>query len=225
MNDLNLAKQNFESSIENIDALSKKNKNLPALQKFKEKDGPMDIFRHTVKGEEMNEFASQVQDNLMLLNEKTNQFYMQFVEVYKAFDTLNKDYIAAILHTFNQAIEATKKAEDAQKDINKTIDILQKTIIKIKEFNEKVDAELSRIDPNNWQSNATTHKKELETLDNKAYELMQTIESYKAQHYQLVKELHLYKEEKIKYNRNMKLCWITSGSLFFLLLSMIIYLL
>ena len=221
MNELKIEKKNFEASIRNIDSMSKENKKMPELQKFKEKGGPMQFFKHKVSGEEMNEFANQVQDNLMLLNNKTNQFYNQFVEVYKAFDSLNKDYITAIVHTFNQAIEATKKAEDAQRDINQTIDMLKKAVQKLSEFNAKVNSELSRIDADNWKENALKHQEELDEIDSKANEIMSTVNSYKDQYNSLVEELTIYKKEKQKYNFQLKLCWILTGSMF---LFMIIFL-
>ena len=159
----------------------------------------------------MNAFTAKLQDNLLKMNEKINAFYKQFSDVYTAFETLDKEYIEGIVGAFNQAIEATKKADDAQKDINKTVEVLEKTVEKIKEFNTKVSHELSIIDSDNWRENALKHKNELDSIDSKTEEIVQMLNSYKDQYDDLNKELDSYKKEKKKYSRILLAVCITTG--------------
>ena len=208
MKELVVKKANFEKSIKAMKKLSNQNKELPELKRFEEKSW---IFKKKVTGEEMNVFAGQVQENLINLNQKTNVFYKQFVEVYDAFESLDKEYIAGIVGAFEQAIEATKKAEDAQKDINATVDLLKITVERIKEFNSKVSSELSIIDSDNWKENALKHQKELDEIDAKADEIIKTINEYKNSHQELMNELSLYRKEVKKYKTNLIISWVVSG--------------
>lgn len=222
MNEVVVNKTNFDNTIKKMDNLSKENNKLPQLKKFQEKTGPFELFSKHVKGDEMNEFASQVQDNFIALNDRINQCYKQFVEIYNAFDSLDKEYITGIVASFNQAIEATRKADLAQQDINKTVKILETAVTKMKEFNSKVNSELSRIDGVNWKENALKHQNELDEIDKKANEIIITINNYKSQHNELISQLDNYKKEKLETQKMLKFCWISTTCLFVVVLLFII---
>ena len=211
MQEIVAKKDKFKKALAKIDKDAKENKSLPGLTKFEEKTGLFNLFPKKVTGEEMNAFTAKLQDNLLRINEKINAFYAQFSDVYTAFETLDKEYIEGIVGAFNQAIEATKKADDAQKDINKTVEILEKTVEKIKEFNTKVSFELSRIDEDNWRENALKHKNELDGIDAKTEEIAQMLNSYKDQYDDLNRQLNSYKKEKAKYSRLLIAVCITTG--------------
>ncbi len=211
MEEIVVNKDKFKDALAKIEKDSRQNKDINVLGKFDEKGGLFGLFPKKVTGQEMNAFTVQLQDNLLKMNSKINAFYNQFSDVYIAFETLDKEYISGIVGAFNQAIEATKKAEDAQQDVNKTVDILQKTVEKIKEFNSKVSDELSRIDSENWRENALKYKKELEDLDSKAAEIIHTIAQYKEQYEDLKFQLESYKKEKRKSSRLFLTMSITTG--------------
>lgn len=143
MQQLHIKKKNFEDSISNINYISKQHQGVQELQKFKEKGL---IFNHRITGNEMNEFVIQLQKIFIEINRESNQFYQQFIEVYKAFDSLNKDYIQAIVTSYNQAVDATKKAEVAQRDVEKTIDLLKESVKKILAFNSTVSTKLEELE-------------------------------------------------------------------------------
>ena len=123
---------------------------------------------------------------------------------------------------FNQAIEATRKAELAQQDINKTVKILETAVSKMKEFNSKVNSELSRIDGVNWKENALKHQNELDEIDKKANEIIETINNYKSHHNELMIQLINYKKEKLQTQKMLKFCWISTTCLFVVVLLLII---
>lgn len=211
MNEIVPSKRKFDDALAKIEKASKKNKNVPELKHFEEKGGLFNLFPKIVTGAKMNEFSSELQDNLIILNDKINQFYKQFTDVYSALEALDNEYIAGIVGAFNEAVDAMKAANDAQKDVKKTVDLLNETVEKIKTFNNKVSFELSRIDSENWKENALKHQKELEELDSKAEEISNTIETYKTQHNELTLQLESYKKEKAKSIVNFRICWITTA--------------
>ena len=211
MKEIVVKKDKFKNALARIDKDARANKNLPGLTTFEERSGLFNLFPKKVTGEEMNAFTAKLQDNLLKMNEKINAFYKQFSDVYTAFETLDKEYIEGIVGAFNQAIEATKKADDAQKDVNKTVEVLEKTVEKIKEFNTKVSYELSRIDADNWRENALKYKDELDNIDTKAEEMVLMLTSYREQYDDLKEQLDSYKKEKKKYSRLFAAICVTTG--------------
>lgn len=211
MQEIVVKKDKFKNALAKIEKDSQNNRDINELEKFDEKSGLFGLFPKKVTGQEMNAFTAQLQDNLLKMNNKINAFYKQFSDVYTAFETLDKEYISGIVGAFNQAIEATKRADDAQKSVNRTVDILKKTVEKIKEFNDKVSYELSRIDSENWRENALKYKRELEDLDSKTEEIVQTITQYKEQHEDLKFQLESYRKEKRKTGKLFLAMSITTG--------------
>ena len=146
MSDLVINKKNFDETLKKLENMALDNKQTPEFNKFEEnRGGLLKVFPKKVTGEEMNAFADQVKGGFILANQKTNDIYRQLIEIYNAFEYLDKEYIAGILNAFNQAIEATKKAEDAQKDIDSTLDFLKMEVEMDKKNNEEVNDKLEKI--------------------------------------------------------------------------------
>ena len=102
-------------------------------------EGLIPIFDHLVTGIEMNKLVEEIQTCLKRINETDITFFRMFGEVYNAFDSLDKDYIQAILLSLHAAEAAAEKAQNAQEDIRKTLNS-QKTIISVLEqFKERQD--------------------------------------------------------------------------------------
>lgn len=213
MNEIVVKKSNFDKALAKIEKASKDNKQVTELQRFEEKGGLFSLFPKKVTGQEMNEFSSQLQSNLINLNDKINKAYKQFIDVYNALESLDKEYISGIVGAFNEAIEARKRADDAQADINKTVEQLQIAVDKMREFNKKASLEFSRLDSENWRENALKYEKELKELDEKTYQIIELLDSYKSQYLDLKTQLENYKKEKRRNTLSLKICWITTGSL------------
>lgn len=208
----NQGKKEFEKTIKNLNELTRRNQEAHSMSRVKERGGLFNLFPTIITGAQMNNFACEVQSCFADVNNKINECYKQFIEVYNAFNTLDKEYISGIVGAFNQAIEATNKAELAQQDIEKTIVNLEKTVEKFGEFIKKVNSELSRIDPDNWKENALKHQKELDEIDRKANEIIATVNSYKEQHNDLENQLMQYKKEKQRNTIGFRICWITTSA-------------
>ena len=222
MNEIVIKKGKFDDALEKIEKTAKKNKSLPQLAHFEEKDFLFSLFPTIVTGAKMNEFTSQLQKELIILNDKINNSYKQFNDVYAAFESLDKEYISGIVGAFNQAVEATKKADDAQKEINKTVEQLKLTVEKMREFNKKVSLEFSRLDSTNWKEDALKYEQELKDLDHKADSITKTLASYKSQYDSLRNELERYMEEKKKNTRYLRACCITTGITLFAMIIVVL---
>ena len=94
MQEIVVKKDKFKNALAKIEKDSKKNRNLTELDKFDENSGLFGLFPKKITGQEMNEFTAHLQDNLLKMNEKINAFYKQFSDIYVAFETLDKEYIA-----------------------------------------------------------------------------------------------------------------------------------
>lgn len=161
MDEIVVKKGTFDKALAKLEQSSKENEKITELTKFKEKDGPFYLFPKTVTGKEMNDFTSQLQGNLIVLNDKINKFYVQFVDVYSALESLDKEYISGIVGAFNEAIEARKRADDAQEDVNKTVEQLMITVEKLKEFDENTTQKFNQLD---------SFKKQCDELQNELVE-------------------------------------------------------
>lgn len=179
MKEIVLKKDKFEGAMSKIERNLNSNKKVAKLDKFDESSGPFGLFPKKITGQEMNIFTTQLQDILLKMNGKINDFYSHFLDVYAALEALDKEYLSGIVGAFNQAVEATKKAEDAQKDIKKTIEVLQKMVNKIEDFNSKVNFELCRIDSDNWKDNVVEFEEAFGGFNSEIEEMSQTLTLYK----------------------------------------------
>ncbi len=102
-------------------------------------EGLIPIFDHLVTGKEMNDFILEVQKYLEGFNSLHMKCVKMFGQVYTALDSLDKDYIQAILVALYAAEEAAEEACQAQQKINKTIEIQRKTLLALEQFKDQVD--------------------------------------------------------------------------------------
>ena len=161
-----LAKNNIHSLSETLFDVS--------LQRFETEGGLFGWFNHKVTGEEINRIlVSPLQSALMFQNSIIRDLFNIADEVYKALESLDNEYIQAIiaavksaeiaseqaktastkantasgqaLDASRKAMDASAKATEAQEDIKRTIKALQATVTVLKDFKEKATSELSSI--------------------------------------------------------------------------------
>jgi len=128
---------------------------------------------HNITGKEVNEnLVTPLQRTIIDLYSNIRSLYVIPDEIYKALDSLDKEYIEAIkisvkaartasvqaLEASNkakiasdEALKASKEARDASKgveiaqtDIRRTIDALQATVKKLKEFKKSIENDVER---------------------------------------------------------------------------------
>ena len=164
MNKEIIKKHNFEVAKDKIQTLSK---NIPSTVKLNSFPTEGSIFSwndHNITGSEANQFlVKPLQETLITQNTAVKNLFKVVDEVYKAFDSLDREYVAGIvgavdsarmasdqavtaskkaaqasnqaLDASNQALDASKKATTAQNDIKRTITALQQTVGILKALN------------------------------------------------------------------------------------------
>lgn len=152
MNKIQIKPHNFHSALSNIKHFSQ---NLPADPSFDNVEVEGGLFgwgSHKVTGEEMNLFIGKVQERFIGINGTFRSIIHEFEEVYKAFNALDKEYVAGILQSVEEADKACRAAQKASEGnaktierLEKTIQILARTTQELKDFKEKVTDDLSSI--------------------------------------------------------------------------------
>ena len=94
---------------------------------------------HVVTGDEFNSLTADIQQHLIDINNMQRSFIGEIGHVYSALESLDKDYIQAILIAVKSAQKANGEAKVAQKDIEKTIEEQKKMIKVLQQFKEKLD--------------------------------------------------------------------------------------
>lgn len=110
-----------------------------------------DIFglewaEHGVTGKELNSLIEKLQKYFSNVYDRDQNLIKEFGEVYKALEALDKDYIQAILTSVSAIKKTNEKILIEQERIDKSIDKQTATLIALKQFKEKVSAQLSEID-------------------------------------------------------------------------------
>ena len=99
-----------------------------------------------VTGKELNSLIEKLQKYFSNVYDRDQNLIKEFGEVYKALEALDKDYIQAILTSVSAIKKTNEKILIEQERIDKSIDKQTATLIALKQFKEKVSAQLSEID-------------------------------------------------------------------------------
>lgn len=157
MLECSIQKTDFEKQKKELKAFSEQPATSTELDKFST-DGQWSDFwsgglggilsGHKVTGEEVNSLVTKLQSCFAEINERDRKVIKEFGQVYETFEALDKGYIQGILIGVKSAEKASQEAKDAQKDINDTINALQITINKLKEFKGEINqyAHLKDVD-------------------------------------------------------------------------------
>ena len=110
-----------------------------------------DIFglewaEHGVTGKELNSLIEKLQKYFSNVYDRDQNLIKEFGEVYKALEELYMDYIQDILTSVSAIKKTNEKILIEQERIDKSIDKQTATLIALKQFKEKVSAQLSEID-------------------------------------------------------------------------------
>lgn len=126
-----IGSHNFDEAKQKIQNFSNNLPSAPNLKKVEEDVGPFGWMDHDVSGKEFNELVSNLQDSTVSIYDWIKKVIQEFGEIYRAFESLDKDYIQGILislkaaeNASNQALEISKRLDVAQKDIKSTINTL-----------------------------------------------------------------------------------------------------
>ena len=205
MNKLVIQTHNFEKAKNQLKEFSLTKPEELALKEVEINGGLFNCFDHKVTGQELNDLTNQIQGYLVKFNTLNTKFIKEFGEVYNALEALDKEYIQAILISIKAAEKASKEAKDAQKDINKTIEVQKQTITVLKKFKEKLDKyeHLENVDEV-WKD-TQRFGKELKFINKQIDNIKQTSEEQSNSILQLDKFLE--ELSKFKHLANIDVLW------------------
>lgn len=161
----------FEDAQKNIKEFLDRTSPDLGIDKVSTSGGLFGWFDHNVTGEELNKVTGQIQDYLIKFNGLHSDFIKEFGQVYKALESLDKEYIPAILSAVKGAERASEQAKKAQEDIKKIIDGQKKTIKILEDHKAKLDKlkYLTNIDEI-WNTSRTL-KEDMVSVKGKSNEL------------------------------------------------------
>lgn len=135
----------FEIAKQQIKSLSEKVPQNVSLPQVATNGTIIPWHNHNVTGTELNNVISHVQSAFIQSNTRIREIYKEFHKIYNAFDTLDKEYIQAILVSLNAAKTSSEQAKAAQEDINKTVQLLKASLIAQNKFKDLINDRLSNI--------------------------------------------------------------------------------
>lgn len=101
--------------------------------------GLFNLGDHKVTGFELNRITSQIQDYFISLNNLSQGLVEEFGQVYKAFEHLDKDYIAGIVASIKAAEEVSKQEQKDRKDIKELVGQHEQSVTVLKKFKQDID--------------------------------------------------------------------------------------
>ena len=146
MNELTIREHNFQRAKKQLTELLNQTKMDLSIKKVDNSAGPFGIFDYRVKGEDLNEITSQIQQHLQKLNNVQITSYKQIDLVRQALESLDKDYyreirdcIRGIQNSIRIAKENSRAIQDKQQQITKIANDQKTTLVELVKFKKKVD--------------------------------------------------------------------------------------
>lgn len=161
----------FEDAKNHIQTFSKRTSSNLGLSKVSTSGGLFGLFDHVVTGEELNTITGEISNYLIRFNGLHTDFINEFGQVYKALESLDKEYIPAILSALKGAEMASNQAKTANDNNKKSIEELEKITSVLENHKENLDKlkHLGSIDEI-WTSSKTLEKG-MEHFKNKSEEM------------------------------------------------------
>lgn len=94
---------------------------------------------HQVTGAELNNITSEIQSFLIYQNQLSQRIIEEFGHVYRAFESLDKDYITGIVASIKSAEEVSKKEQENRSRIKVLVDQHELSVAVLKKFKEDLD--------------------------------------------------------------------------------------
>ena len=163
-----IKEHNFQAAKNSLKKRTEKAKKDVELKKVPTKGGLFDLGSHVVKGEELNGITSQIQTYLINLNDLSQGLIDEFGEVYKAFESLDKDYITGIVASIKAAEKVSKEEQKDRKDIKELVAQHELSVAVLKKFKADLDAlkDLTNQEFNEYMADLSkvTHLKDVDVI-------------------------------------------------------------
>lgn len=111
--DMAIRKHNFECAKQGIRRFSQDIPKDLTIDRVDEDGWFFGWNDHSVTGKELNDVIGKVQLRFAVHNENLRRITREFLDVYKALDFLDKEYINGILVSINEAKESSEQAKEA----------------------------------------------------------------------------------------------------------------
>lgn len=211
MNKIVLKTRDFEKAKNGLKKFSQKKEAELKLETVDESGSFFGLGNHKVTGAELNERLGVIQKHLIDINQTNIDTVKEFGEVYNALESLDKDYIPAILTSIKAAEKANVEVKKAQGDIRGILQNQKKTLDILKGFKKEVESykHISDIDKL-WGDFLVAQQRLV-----KADDLIQNTKAKANKNTQDINTLNDFKNriEKIKHINNVDELWNSSNIL------------
>ena len=127
----------FQAAKESIEKFGSKSNNLPGISRVEETC--FGIFKHRVSGEEFNSLVSKLQTHFVAQNAVIMSVIDEFNQVYQAFESLDKDYIAGIVSSIKAAEKVSNEERKDRADIRRLVEGHEKSVAVLKRFKQEIE--------------------------------------------------------------------------------------
>lgn len=134
-----IKEHNFQAAKNSLKKYTEKAKKDVELKSVPTDGGLFNLGSHKVTGEELNGITSQIQTYLVNLNSLSQGLIDEFGKVYKAFESLDKDYISGIVASIKAAEEVSKQEQKDRKDIKELVAQHELSVAVLKKFKADID--------------------------------------------------------------------------------------
>ena len=131
-------KANFNAYLRKIRDFSNTLPANPKFEKFETEGTFWGFTNHQVTGSEMNDFVEKLQERLVVVNDVFRSIVKEFSEVYQVFEALDKEYVAGILRSLEEAHKAIIVAQKACDDNALTLEKLGNTVEKLLQVSDEL---------------------------------------------------------------------------------------
>lgn len=200
MNDI-IKPHNFEKAKNELLQFSKQTNKTTVLSKVDESEGLFGWFDHTVKGDEFNRLVIELQKIVKDLKGNDLKIIDEFGTVYRALESLDSEYIPAILTAVKSAETASDQAKTVSDKIKELINQHEIVIQALKSHKERLEAleHLENIDEL-WDLQKKTEK-EIKKLNKDRKEQQKTLKGFETQ---LNEYNDQYKDDKTKIDNEIE---------------------
>lgn len=138
MNEI-LVPHSFEEAKKELQEFSQQSNKETSLSNVDTSGGLFNWFNHKVTGDEFNNLVKELQEIVKSLKDNDLKMLDEFGAVYNALESLDREYIPAILTGVKSAEEASNQAKKALDRIDGTIETQEKVIAILKSHKEKLE--------------------------------------------------------------------------------------
>ena len=136
---LDIKEHDFQIAKDSLKEFTDSAKKELDLTKVSTSTGIFGLFNHKVTGSELNQLTSKIQEHLIHLNKLNHSLVEEFVQIYNAFESLDKDYIAGIVTAIKAAEEVSKREQEDRRNIKEMIQHQDGAVKVLKKFKEDID--------------------------------------------------------------------------------------